>query len=47
MEVVANILNKQCRTAYRGWSSSMGVGRGDKTPHRKKIQLVTKFYTGP
>jgi hypothetical protein len=24
----ANILNKQSRTAYKGWSSSFGVGRG-------------------
>jgi hypothetical protein len=27
--VVANILNKQSRTADKGWSSSFGVGRGD------------------
>jgi hypothetical protein len=26
--VAANILNKQLRTADRGWSSSLGVGRG-------------------
>jgi hypothetical protein len=26
--VAANILNKQSRTADRGWSSSLGVGRG-------------------
>jgi hypothetical protein len=26
--VVANILNKQSRTADKGWSSSLGVGRG-------------------
>jgi len=25
---VANILNKQSRTADEGWSSSLGVGRG-------------------
>jgi hypothetical protein len=24
----ANILNKQSQTADKGWSSSMGVGRG-------------------
>jgi len=24
--VAANILNKQLRTAYKGWSSSLGVG---------------------
>jgi hypothetical protein len=27
--VAANILNKQSRTADSGWSSSLGVGRGD------------------
>jgi hypothetical protein len=26
--VAANILNKQSRTADKGWSSSFGVGRG-------------------
>jgi hypothetical protein len=26
--VVANILNKKSRTAYRGWHFSFGVGRG-------------------
>jgi hypothetical protein len=26
--VAANILNKQSRTAGRGWSSRLGVGRG-------------------
>jgi hypothetical protein len=26
--VAANILNKQCQTADRGWPSSLGVGRG-------------------
>jgi len=26
--VAANILNKQSRTADRGWSSSLGFGRG-------------------
>ena len=26
--VSANILNKQSRTADKGWSSSLGVGRG-------------------
>jgi hypothetical protein len=27
-EAAANILNKQSRTAYKGWSSCLGVGRG-------------------
>jgi hypothetical protein len=35
LKVAANILNKQSRTADRGWSSGLGVGRGLKTPHRK------------
>jgi hypothetical protein len=26
--VAANILNKQSRTSDKGWSSSLGVGRG-------------------
>jgi hypothetical protein len=26
--ITANILNKQSRTADKGWSSSLGVGRG-------------------
>jgi len=26
--IAANILNKQSRTADKGWSSSLGVGRG-------------------
>jgi hypothetical protein len=28
--VAANTLNKQSRTADKGWSSSLGVGRGAK-----------------
>jgi hypothetical protein len=27
--VAANILHKESRTADKGWSSSLGVGRGD------------------
>jgi hypothetical protein len=34
--VTANILNKQSRTADKGWPSSLGVGRGLTTPHREK-----------
>jgi hypothetical protein len=34
--VAANILNKQSRTAAKGWSSSLGFGRGLTTPHRNK-----------
>jgi hypothetical protein len=29
--VAANILNKQSRTADKGWPSSLGVGRGANT----------------
>jgi hypothetical protein len=34
--VATNILNKQSRTADKGWSSRLGLGVGLKTPHRKK-----------
>jgi hypothetical protein len=34
--VAANILNKQSQTADKGWLSSLGIGRGAPTPHRKK-----------
>jgi len=30
--VAANILNKQSRTADKGWSSSFGVERGSAVP---------------
>jgi hypothetical protein len=38
--VAANMLNKQSRTADKGWSSSLEVGRGADNPHRKKIKLL-------
>jgi hypothetical protein len=34
--VAANILNKQSRTVDKGLSSSLGLGVGLRTPHRKK-----------
>jgi hypothetical protein len=34
--VAANVLNKQSRTADKGGFSSMRLGRGDRTPQRKK-----------
>jgi hypothetical protein len=37
-----NILNKQSRTDNKRWPSSLGVGRGVITPHRKK-NLLRKF----
>jgi hypothetical protein len=43
--IAANILNKQSRTADKWWPSSLGVGRGLTTPHRKN--KVTKSYKGP
>jgi hypothetical protein len=43
--VAANILNKQSRTADKGWSSSLGVGRGanNASPSRR---LVKKHSQG-
>jgi hypothetical protein len=35
-----NILNKQLRIADKGWSSSLGVGRGANNPHRKNFLLL-------
>jgi hypothetical protein len=42
----ANILNKQSRTAYKGWSSSMGLGVG-LTTLTVKNKLVTKIQKRP
>ena len=33
--VAANKLNKQSRTAYNGWSSSLGLGEVLTAPHRE------------
>jgi hypothetical protein len=41
--VAANILNKQSRTADKRCFSSLGLGMGLITPHRKKISLLRKF----
>jgi hypothetical protein len=41
--VVANILNKQSRTADKGWSSRLGVGRGANNSSRSKRIFVTKY----
>jgi hypothetical protein len=41
--VAANILNKQSWIADKGWSSSLGLGVGLTTPHRKIIILLRKF----
>jgi hypothetical protein len=42
--VAANIVNKQSRTADRGWFSILGVG--PKTPHLRN-KFFTKCHTGP
>jgi hypothetical protein len=44
--VAANILNKQSRTADKGWSSSLGVGCGEKTPRLKKKFSLRNFTKG-
>ena len=41
--VAANILNKQLRTASKGWSSSLGLGQVQTTPHRKNVSLYELF----
>jgi hypothetical protein len=38
--VAANILNKQCWTADRGWSSSLEVGHGVNSSLLSKISLL-------
>jgi hypothetical protein len=38
--VAADILNKQSRTADRGWYSSLEVGRGSNYPHRRIRNLL-------
>jgi hypothetical protein len=45
--VARNILNKQSRTADRGWPSSLGVGReADNRPHCKNSLLFRSMYKG-
>jgi hypothetical protein len=44
--VAANILNKQSRTANRGWPPSLEVGRGANNPHRKTLCLLQSTYKG-
>jgi hypothetical protein len=39
----ANVLDKQSRTADRGWSASLGFGRRLTTPHRKTANLLRNF----
>jgi hypothetical protein len=43
LRVAANILNKQSRTADKGLSSSLGVGRGANNSSPQKISLLRKI----
>jgi hypothetical protein len=48
--VGTNVLNKQSRTADKGWSSSLGVGRGVensslKTYQVPKLELLHRTWT--
>jgi hypothetical protein len=45
-KVAVNILNKQSRTADRGWPSSLGIGRGANNPHRKTLYLLRSMCKG-
>jgi hypothetical protein len=46
--VAANILNKQSLTADKGWSSSLGVGRGaNNSSPRKRISVTKYSQTNP
>jgi hypothetical protein len=49
--VAAKILNRQARTADKGWYFSLGIGRGVTTPHRKKLIMLRIIHkslgTGP
>ena len=38
--VTANVLNKQMRTTDKGFSSSLGVGRGAKNSSSQKMALL-------
>jgi hypothetical protein len=44
--VVANILNKQSRTADMGWSSSLEVGRGARNCSVLKKNLLPNVTQG-
>ena len=45
--VAANILNKQSRTADKGWSSSLGIGRGVNSSSPWKHKHVTNHTQRP
>jgi len=42
--VAANILNKKSRTADKGWSSSLGVGRGANNSSLLKRILLRNIH---
>ena len=44
--VAAYILNKQSRTAEKGWSSSLGVGRPFKKLPCYKLSKLPRTWTG-
>ena len=41
MRVTANVLNRQLRTADKGWSSSLEVGGGANNSSPKKLNHIT------
>jgi hypothetical protein len=47
LRVAANILNKQLQTAYKGWSSSLGLGKVLTTPHNKIMPCYEPFTDLP
>jgi hypothetical protein len=44
--ITANTLNKQLRTADKGWSSSFGVGWRADNFSPQENQYITTYYTG-
>jgi len=42
--IAANILNKQSRTADKGWSSSLGVGQGANSSSTLKHILLRNIH---
>jgi hypothetical protein len=45
--IAANILNKQPRTAHKGWSSSLGVGRGADCENESLLRNIQRQSLGP
>jgi hypothetical protein len=46
-KVAANVVNKQSRTADKGWSPSLRVGRASNTSWPFTTYHVTKHFTKP